>query len=712
MDIQRNRGSTGVQHRTRMLVMGVTALLLVAGLSWTLAGSPALAQSVGRGSAASSAAEAGVILSQIRSPNRDAHITQKTPITIEGIAWPEDSDPPYVTGDAFLEVERVTQRAYLFTWNAVPVASQYLVEEASDAKFTDADVVCFGATTECAHTGSDGTHYYRVKAVAASVEDSRWSNVVSVTVPWPAPAAGALGSPAAGSASLVGGPPVVEVRIDDGPWQEATVSETAWGGEWSYEWAVPEVRETQVTIASRAAREGGDFGPVDTITITLDTELYVAYLPLIVRRWPPVPYAPDLAAIDNPDQRVSYTLNWSYSGAPGVPQPTSYTIEEATDPAFTAPTRYTTSATQFAIADPGMEKEGGIYYYRVRGHNQHGAGPWSGVQSTTVRVVPHAPALHPIENPEGDDSYTVAWSYEYPYPPVDTFILQESTDAAFSDPVNISIDGEVNSYDFADKGSRTYYYRVKGRNAYGDGPWSEVRSVVSVSGDFYDDFTDPASGWLTHQARWGLVGCDIGGLQQNPDYKYSLFYEGGRYKVNIPLDCRAGGRHGDTRHIYPVVFPPETVRPTSKTCMEVRGSFERYVTYWSFFGLVFAASEDKSTVYSLEVNDLGDWAVLRRTGYDFPGPNHPWENEVRHLLVGYTGGRRWPARPAFEANTLRAEVEGNQVKLFINGHMIYQFSHPEIGSLNRVGVIGGNWEITPTQLGFDYFYIDEGCDSF
>ncbi len=305
------------------------------------------------------------------------------------------------------------------------------------------------------------------------------------------------------------------------------------------------------------------------------------------------------------------------------------------------------------------------------------------------------------------------WSYEYDYPPVDDgFVLEEATEPGFSDPVIFTVDADTTSHDFTDKGAETYYYRVKGRNAYGDGPWSEVKSVVSTSDDFYDDFTDPTSGWLTHEAKWGLVGCDRGDLQQNPEYKYSLFYEDGRYHVNIPLDCRAGGRHGDTRHIYPVVSPPNVERPTTKACVQVQAVFEEWDPWWSFYGLVFAASEDKSTVYSLEVNNLGDWAVLKRTGYDFPGPNHPWENETRHELIKYIGGQRWPAVPAFEPNTLRAEVNGNDVKLFINGRLVHQFSDPEISALTQVGIIGGSWEITPTQIGYNYFYLDEGCDDF
>lgn len=600
----------------------VSALLLVAGLSLALVYSQARAQSVDGSSATDpEVLQAGVITSQIRFPSRDAYITQKPPLTITGIAWRDGSEPPYITGDVFLEVERTTDRAYSLLWNNVPAAANYLLEEAMAPGFSDPDPIYFGADTQLPRIQSDGTYYYRVAADGPGLEASRWSNVISVTVPWPAPATDAVGA-AAESAATAGSSITVQVRIDEGPWHNATVSETAWGAEWAYEWsAMPEQHNTQYAIHSRAAEGVEGFGAVDTITITLDNKSYQVYLPVVYRRWPPVNYPPSLsvAGLENEvDEDGAYELSWTYSDDnPAVPDPTSYTLQEALSSGFSSPTEYTVPSATTSQAF--TEKEDGTYFYRVRGNNPYGPGQWSNVVSVTVAV---------------------------------------------------------------------------------------------PSDDFYDDFTDPTSGWRTHQASWGLVGCDRGDLQQNPDYKYNLFYEGGRYKVNIPLDCRAGGRHGDTRHIYPVTFAPGVERPETRTCMQVRGAFERYETYWSFWGLVFAASDDMDTVYSLEVNDRGDWAVLKRTGYDFPGPNHPWTNEVRHKLVDWNDGLRYPARPPFETNTLRAEVNGNNVRLFINGRLIHQFSDAQIGSLRRVGIIGGNWELTPSQIAYDYFYLDEGCDGF
>lgn len=232
--------------------------------------------------------------------------------------------------------------------------------------------------------------------------------------------------------------------------------------------------------------------------------------------------------------------------------------------------------------------------------------------------------------------------------------------------------------------------------------------------NFYDSFNNNSNGWPTHSADCCLDVCFDD--RQHMSYKYSLWFESGRYHVHVPLDCRdpaANNDHGDTRHIMPVTFAPGIRRPTDETCIEARGSLERWDSYWSFWGLVFAASEDMDVVYTLEVNNLGDWGVIRRDGYEYPGLNHPLDDlNSQTRIVEYAGAQRDPANPFPEANTLRAKVEGDTVRLYINGVRVHKFSHDAISNLRYVGLMGGDWEITPTQIGYHYFFLDEGCDDY
>lgn len=231
--------------------------------------------------------------------------------------------------------------------------------------------------------------------------------------------------------------------------------------------------------------------------------------------------------------------------------------------------------------------------------------------------------------------------------------------------------------------------------------------------NYYESFDDAGSGWTTHQAACCLSGCDE--PREHLEYKYSLYYSDGRYHVYIPRDCNASSgtrEHGFTRHIYPLSLAPGVERPTGLTCVQVRGRFEVWDPYWSFWGLAFGANDAMSTVYTLEVNNLGDWAVMRRGGYMFPGPNHPYLNETRIKIVDWHGGRRAPARPGFEPNTLMALVDEDRVTLYINDREVHSFISGTVMNLHRVGILGGDWEIAPTQIGYDYFFVDEGCDDY
>jgi len=325
---------------------------------------------------------------------------------------------------------------------------------------------------------------------------------------------------------------------------------------------------------------------------------------------------------------------------------------------------------------------------------------------------PPVPDLNDIPDPStADNSYTVSW--QAVDIPVDRYVLQESTDANFGSVTEVWTTTATSQLVTKGTAQGALYYRVRADkdDRWGEGPWSAVKSVA-LKLNYYDGFDSSSSGWRTHTADCCLDDCDDAfGGREHMSYKYSLYYSGGRYHVYIPTNCFEGGDHGFTRFVYPVSLAPNIVRPSSETCIELKGSFEtpQWVSGW---GLVFAASDDMSTVYSLWVDDRGDWGVMKRVGYQFPGPNHSVYNETRIDIEPGMGGSRWPAKSGYEPNTLMARVTGNQVRLYVNGEQVHSFTDGAISPLNRVGTIGGNWEWGDTRIGYDYFYVDEGCDTY
>jgi hypothetical protein len=81
---------------------------------------------------------------------------------------------------------------YTVSWSSVSGATGYVLQEADNASFPSPITVYSGASTSRMITGRDvGTYYYRVQATNSS-GSSPWSNVISVQVAPPAPAAPVL----------------------------------------------------------------------------------------------------------------------------------------------------------------------------------------------------------------------------------------------------------------------------------------------------------------------------------------------------------------------------------------------------------------------------------------------------------------------------------------------------------------------------------------
>lgn len=121
--------------------------------------------------------------------------------------------------------------------------------------------------------------------------------------------------------------------------------------------------------------------PVGQMRMTADAVrfspvVYRTYLPLVMKRWPPIPDTPVLNSIYNPNGSSSYTVRWNSAQLADT-----YVLEEATNPSFGgAVTRYYGSGTSWTAT----EKAPGTYYYRVKARNSWGDSGWSNTQQTTV----------------------------------------------------------------------------------------------------------------------------------------------------------------------------------------------------------------------------------------------------------------------------------------------------------------------------------------
>jgi hypothetical protein len=129
---------------------------------------------------------------------------------------------------------------------------------------------------------------------------------------------------------------------------------------------------TIVTVTSQSDPAAQD-AALDTTTVPARI-----YMPLMPKGWPPIPSVPVLDPIDNADGNGLYTVSWSKAEAADT-----YDLEEDVNPDFTSPVLVHSGAElSWSVLAPG--KPAGTYYYRVRGKNMWGYGPYSNVEAVTV----------------------------------------------------------------------------------------------------------------------------------------------------------------------------------------------------------------------------------------------------------------------------------------------------------------------------------------
>ena len=135
--------------------------------------------------------------------------------------------------------------------------------------------------------------------------------------------------------------------------------------------------------------------------------------------------------------------------------------------------------------DPGSD-----YSYLFVGQDHHGrlATPTQEMAAPGVIVVyrlflplvlanakpPEAPELYPIDNADGDGTYTVSWNS---VAAAMAYTLEEASTEAFTDAVEVYSGSNVTT-GVSGRDVGTYYYRVNASNSLGSSNWSNTQAVT------------------------------------------------------------------------------------------------------------------------------------------------------------------------------------------------------------------------------------------
>jgi len=553
---------------------------------------------------------------QINEPWNNQLLTNRGTFAIKGRAWTGD-DPGFPDPPEIIPIVNGggANDWYVVQWQEVSSAVQYVLQESTDMYFstvTDEITVDAPAVSHSFSSQPRGqTYYYRAKTRTLEYE-SRWSAVQSVTVNptgllfQPLDASPVLPSVAPLAAATA---PTVEVNIkkvgSSDSWQQATAITADPTGDWwnwTYNWTLPVEDDAQYIIQARAKGIGGGFDgdKIDTITVTIRNGTRYVYFPIIARRSPPIPYGTTLT-IDNDDSHGNYQLSWSYTQPTDPFKPTSYIFQEATDANFT-----------------------NLLF------NQTATSP------------------RPYSN----------------------------------------------------KAVGTYYYRVRGRNSYGDGPWSNVQTIVVKPKGFYDNFSNPSSGWPRQVFKVdgrGVLDAD---------------YDNGFYRMKILLDTYGSNNkrmgilpapYSHTDNSYDVEVHHWFVKAVDQTLEPTSGKA----------GIIFYGGRSGTgyfeTPYIVEWNFEGQCSISRYLNYSNVTGHNPY------VPVAWLGRdpilRNWGSCPGLQAGydkltRARVEMRGGYINVFFNDQYVGTYSASFAGG-PHVGLVTGSWERTPVQSRFDEFRVTD-----
>jgi hypothetical protein len=190
---------------------------------------------------------------------------------------------------------------------------------------------------------------------------------------------------------------------------------------------------------------------------------------------------PSLApTLQQPGNTTSTCDDMPYFNWTDVDGATSYRIQVDNNSNFSSPEiDATPSGSQYTTA---MPLDPGLYYWRSRGENSCGNGPWSSpVWSFTVNA---APSSAPSLSEPGNGSSTCDDTPFFNWPDVDratSYRIQVDNNSGFTS-MEINTTSSVSEYTpGTGLAPDTYFWRVQGTNSCGDGPWSSPTWSFTVN---------------------------------------------------------------------------------------------------------------------------------------------------------------------------------------------------------------------------------------
>jgi hypothetical protein len=228
------------------------------------------------------------------------------------------------------------------------------------------------------------------------------------------------------------------------------------------------------------------------------------------------------------------------------------------------------------------------------------------------------------------------------------------------------------------------------------------RDPTPTPSAYLDDFDSSSSGWYT-----GRVYRSNGTIPGRPECAEGwqevgqVSYHSGHYRIYVHPDCRVGG-WTNTYFVGPAVPAPMEMSASDHYVVEARGIFanataeEPYQPWWAYWGIVFAANDNFTELYTFQINNNRHFSVSHFTPYQWPGGGD--ENYIIDLTGEVPAIKNGP-----NYNTLKVVVDGCWATFYVNGAFLDSVCISGLAGFPEVGLRGGAVEVTPVDLRIDYF---------
>ncbi len=304
-----------------------------------------------------------------------------------------------------------------------------------------------------------------------------------------------------------------------------------------------------------------------------------------VRTFSTVPTAPGVPMLLSPvDNALAVPLDpvLRWQDQPGT---ATYYIQVATNVAFAGAAFEATVSESEVRVPSGRLEIGKRYFWRVRGANAGGSGPWS--PSWSFVTVVGIPGVASLTSPDAGAT-DVPLSPLLRWDPVDeaaSYRLQVSRDETFSSPVFDDVGSTVERIVPAGRLAyqTTYWWRVRAVNVAGAGPWSEARTFSTAP--------PPPAVPIPVSPVDGAVGVSVA-----PTLTWSLASGATSYRVEmadaVSFDTLL--YHAETEGLF-VSLPSKWLEPGMTVYWRVRSINPGGTSDWSDVYSFQTESEDQAT---------------------------------------------------------------------------------------------------------------------